>query len=207
LCTIRHRCTDSRAPRDARRARQRLARPGPQYTRFFVLQDQPFYNLTWLIGNTVFRGTQPGLVGFTQLITTFPTANVNRIFVHRPAPCMPRSADDPLRSIRAEPGHRIMREARFHPCLGVPAFTGSVYVAAGDVGSFVAYAEGYLDGVFVAAGDGSGDGKADIVTGTGTGGGPHVKVFDGPTPAELESFFAYPAGILGSLRVAAGSRP
>jgi hypothetical protein len=45
--------------------------------------------------------------------------------------------------------------------------------------------------VRVAAGDVNGDGRADIITGAGPGGGPHVRVFDGATLAELDSFFAY----------------
>jgi hypothetical protein len=58
--------------------------------------------------------------------------------------------------------------------------------------------------VFVAAGDVDGDGRADIIVGADAGGGPHVKVFDGRTTAELSSFFPYGAAFAGGVRVASG---
>ena len=115
------------------------------------------------------------------------------------------------------------------------AFTGGVRVATGDVNgdgvadiitgagpgagphvkvfdgrtnaeirSFFAYGPTFLGGVFVAAGDVNGDGFADIITGAGPGAGPHVKVFDGRTNAEIRNFFAYGATFAGGVRVAAG---
>ena len=56
--------------------------------------------------------------------------------------------------------------------------------------SFYAYAPAFSGGVFVAAGNLNGDGKADIITGAGPGGGPHVEVFDGATNAVIRSFYA-----------------
>ncbi|MEZ5354451.1 MAG: FG-GAP-like repeat-containing protein [Bryobacteraceae bacterium] len=115
-----------------------------------------------------------------------------------------------------------------------PSFTGGVFVAAGDLNgdhifdiivgagaggpaqvnvfdgtnlnlmhSFLAY-DGFQGGVYVAAGDINGDGFDDIITGAGAGGGPHVKVFDGVSGGELQSFFAFDAGFAGGVTVAAG---
>jgi hypothetical protein len=70
--------------------------------------------------------------------------------------------------------------------------------------SFFAYGSTFGGGVFVAAGDLDGDGQADIVTGAGSGGGPHVKVFRGPNLVESRSFFAYAATFSGGVSVAVG---
>lgn len=63
---------------------------------------------------------------------------------------------------------------------------------------------GFSGGVTVATADLNGDGLLDIVTGAGAGGGPHVKVFDGTSGAEVASFFAFSAGFSGGVFVAAG---
>src|SRR5207247_11065721 len=47
--------------------------------------------------------------------------------------------------------------------------------------SFFAYASTFTGGVNVALGDLNGDGKADLITGAGPTGGPHVKVFNATT--------------------------
>jgi hypothetical protein len=73
-----------------------------------------------------------------------------------------------------------------------------------EISSFMPYGSEFRGGVNVATGDVNGDGVADIITGAGAGGGPHVKVFDGATGAELYSFMAYEAGFAGGVFVAAG---
>src|SRR5207248_10727855 len=60
---------------------------------------------------------------------------------------------------------------------------------------FYAFEPGLRNGVFVAAGDVDGDGRADVVVGGGPGGGPRVTVLSGRTMADgrltpLSNFFA-----------------
>src|SRR5713101_6042282 len=62
----------------------------------------------------------------------------------------------------------------------------------------------FSGGVYVAVGDVDGDGKADIITGPGAGGGPHVKIFFGSSGSVVDQFMAYGAGFTGGVRVAAG---
>jgi hypothetical protein len=71
-----------------------------------------------------------------------------------------------------------------------------------EVMGFFAYATAFMGGVRVAAGDVNGDGRADVITGAGPGGGPHVRVFDGATGAGIGSFFAYPGTFTGGVYVA-----
>ncbi|MEX0586960.1 MAG: VCBS repeat-containing protein, partial [Pirellulales bacterium] len=67
---------------------------------------------------------------------------------------------------------------------------------------FMAYGVGFTGGVYVAAGDIDGDGNADLVTGAGAGGGPHVKVFSGADGSLMDHFMAYSANFQGGVRVA-----
>src|SRR5439155_8053492 len=74
----------------------------------------------------------------------------------------------------------------------------------------------FTGGVHVAAGDVNGDRHADVITGAGPGGGPHVKAFDGAALAlggaaeaaavdrPLKSFFAFDAAFAGGVTVAVG---
>jgi FG-GAP repeat protein len=70
--------------------------------------------------------------------------------------------------------------------------------------AFFAYAPAFTGGVFVAAGDIDGDGLADIVTGADAGGGPHVVAFSGADLHVLRSFYAYSPFFFGGVRVAVG---
>jgi FG-GAP-like repeat/FG-GAP repeat len=83
----------------------------------------------------------------------------------------------------------------------VKVFNG---VNLAEIRSFFAYGVSFTGGVFVAGGDVNSDGFDDIITGTGSGASPHVKVFSGQTGAELHSFFAYEPTFTGGVRVAAG---
>jgi hypothetical protein len=70
--------------------------------------------------------------------------------------------------------------------------------------SFEAYDSSFRGGVRVAVGDLNGDGRAEIVTAPGAGGGPQIKVFDGASGRETFSFFAYDPRFLGGVSIAVG---
>jgi hypothetical protein len=71
---------------------------------------------------------------------------------------------------------------------------------------FLAYDAAFKGGVNVAAAHEVGSTKADIVTGPGAGGGPHVKVWDFGSGAAVldQQFFAYAGTRSGGVSVAAG---
>ncbi len=113
------------------------------------------------------------------------------------------------------------------------SFTGGVNVAAGDVdgdgkgeiivgparggdsvvkifdlngqikNEFSVYPAKFTGGVNVATGDVDGDGKDEIITGAGAGGGPHVRVFDAQGNQKSQ-FFAFNKSFTGGVNVAAG---
>jgi len=115
-----------------------------------------------------------------------------------------------------------------------PGFRGGVNIAIGDVdgdglgeiiagagsgggphvrifdiegnikGQFFAYDSNFKGGVNVAVGDIYGDGKSEIITGTGSGGGPHVRVFSG-TGKLISQFFAYENNFTGGIKVEVGN--
>jgi hypothetical protein len=85
------------------------------------------------------------------------------------------------------------------------------------LGNFFAYDPAFTGGVTVGAAEFNSDGLADIVTGAGPGGGPHVKVVNGTQlsnlqpndeiadAALLDSFFAFSQTFTGGVFVGAGA--
>jgi phosphodiesterase/alkaline phosphatase D-like protein len=79
-----------------------------------------------------------------------------------------------------------------------------------EIVSFFAYDASFRGGVNVAVGDLNGDGRLELITGAGAGGGPHVKAFalnfsaGRATTQEVASFFAYAPSFRGGVSVAAG---
>ncbi len=113
-----------------------------------------------------------------------------------------------------------------------PAFRGGVRVAAsGDkivvapgpgggphvrvlnqpgnvVSEWMAYAPSFTGGVYVAGGDVIGDGAAEVITGAGEIGGPHVRVFNKPAACSANSSRSRPATTtarVGAARIPGGA--
>jgi hypothetical protein len=82
----------------------------------------------------------------------------------------------------------------------IQVFDGTDFV---PVASFFAYEPTFTSGLYVTVGDVDGDGVDDIITGTGAGGGPLVKVFD-YKGNQKDAFFAYDPNFRGGVRVGAG---
>ncbi len=69
---------------------------------------------------------------------------------------------------------------------------------------FAPYAPTFGGGVYLASADVNGDGKAEILTGAGPSGGPHVRLFDGVTGNIISQSFVYNSGFTGGVHVALG---
>jgi hypothetical protein len=67
--------------------------------------------------------------------------------------------------------------------------------------NFNAYAPNFAGGVRVAVRDADDDGGADIITGPGAGGGPHVRVIDGETNLAMQDLLAFDGSFLGGVFV------
>lgn len=70
--------------------------------------------------------------------------------------------------------------------------------------SFYAFPATFSGGVYVAAGDVNGDGRADVIVGAGEGGGPQVNVYSGADGRLVRAFYAFDPRFTGGVRVAAG---
>ncbi len=69
---------------------------------------------------------------------------------------------------------------------------------------FFGYEDTFRGGVNVSAADFNGDGKADIVLGTGVGGGPRVRILSGADYSTIRDVFVYESTFRGGVNVSAG---
>jgi hypothetical protein len=73
--------------------------------------------------------------------------------------------------------------------------------------SFFAYEPDFQGGVFVSVIDANQDGRLEIVTGPGVGGGPLVKFYDWHLDQMIRSFVAYDPAFRGGVRVGVTETP
>jgi|GEM_PF-6839582 len=69
---------------------------------------------------------------------------------------------------------------------------------------FNAYEDSFRGGVLVASGDTNGDGRDDVLCGTGVGGGPRVLSFSGTDGSLLRNEFAYEDSFRGGVLIGSG---
>ena len=102
------------------------------------------------------------------------------------------------------------RPARARQLLAVGADAGGpprvrVYDPDGGLRfDLLAFDASFSGGVRVAVGDVNGDGYPDVVAASGPGGPPLVRVFDGRTGGQVQSFLAFEESFLGGVNVASG---
>lgn len=80
---------------------------------------------------------------------------------------------------------------------------GSFVPLNGVLGSFFAYDPSFLGGVYVSAGNLNGFSTDEVITAAGSGGGPHVRVWNSNGMNTLE-FFAYEEAFRGGVNLACG---
>lgn len=105
----------------------------------------------------------------------------------------------------ADLGNDGVEEILASPGPGLPPYVKVFRQDGSFIGEFLAYAETYQSGVTVTSCDLDGDNINEIVTGTMTGGGPHVRIFSSMgEPLYNGGFFAYATDFRGGVQVACG---
>ncbi len=102
--------------------------------------------------------------------------------------------DDGVAEIITAPGPGGGPHIRIFDSKGTPINNSAIK-------EFFAYDTNFTGGVFIDAGDIDNDGVAEIATGAGPGGGPHVKIFK-PNGSAIKDFFPYDSNFRGGVDVA-----
>jgi hypothetical protein len=86
----------------------------------------------------------------------------------------------------------------------VRVLSGSFAAPFAELANFLAYDSRFTGGIYVAAGNVTGDAAAEIITGAGETGGPHVRVFGRASTSSITEFLAYDPRFAGGVRVGIG---
>jgi hypothetical protein len=85
----------------------------------------------------------------------------------------------------------------------VRVLSGAPAAPFAELANFLAYNANFLGGVYVSAANVSGETSAEIITGPGAGGGPHIRVFGSASSTPIREFLAYDGRFTGGVRVGA----
>lgn len=91
----------------------------------------------------------------------------------------------------------ISSKVGYKPLVAIYRTEGSL------IREFLAYGEGVTGGVNITNYDINHDGKDEILTGPGFGGGPHVRIFNG-YGQDLVNFYSYDPGFIGGIKITKG---
>jgi hypothetical protein len=134
----------------------------------------------------IVTGTGIGGAAEVAVFSGLDRSRLARFFAFEPA--FTRGVSLAAADVTGDGAADVVVGAGFRGAPRVRVFDGASGAVVQD---FFAFDPSSRGGVSVAAADATGDGRPELVTGAGPGGGSRVRVLDAATLAELSSYAAY----------------